>query len=528
MSKFCVGNTARRAVAQYAATALSSPVQTFIVLPSRPIHRGYAGKGCMKLASMMILFCVATAIASRAQTFTSLLDFNGPDGAHPWYGTLVQGLDGNFYGTTNYGGANNAGTVFKMTPTGALTTLYDFCSQANCADGEYPQSGLVMGTDGNFYGGTQYGGTNCAVQSDCSTLFKVTPEGQLTTLDTLCINGVSCTEGVYPNTMILGTDGNFYGTTYAGGVYGGGTVFKMTPQGTVTYLYSFCAQSNCADGSSPLDALVQASNGNFYGTTWSGGNCPPYYGCGTIFEITPAGKFTLLFSFTPSTLAGTNPYAPLVQGRDGNFYGTANTDGIFKMTPNGKVTNLYTLCSLPNCADGELPYAGLIQATDGNFFGTTSRGGANSSGGTIFEITSKGQLTTLYSFCSQTNCADGAGPLAGLLQATNGTFYGTTTYGGTVTCSFSQCGNAFSLSLGLAPFVATVPTAGAVGTSVTIMGNHLTGTTGVTFNGTAASFTVVSSTEITATVPAGATTGRVKVEVPNGTLKGNAAFRILK
>ena len=137
-------------------------------------------------------------------------------------------------------------------------------------------------------------------------------------------------------------------------------------------------------------------------------------------------------------------------------------------------------------------------------------------------------MTTLYSFCSETNCADGAGPLAGLLQATNGTFYGTTTYGGTVTCSFSQCGNVFSLSLGLAPFVATVPTAGAVGTSVTILGNHLTGTTGVMFNGTAASFTVVSSTEITATVPAGATTGRVKVEAPNGTLKSNAAFRVVK
>jgi uncharacterized repeat protein (TIGR03803 family) len=496
---------------------------------ARPEQGGIVSKlSLTKWMCISLAICAASTIAASAQTFTSLLDFNGPDGANPWQGTLVQGRDGNFYGTTNYGGANNSGTVFKMTPTGALTTLYDFCSQANCADGAYPQSiGLVMGTDGNFYGGTQYGGTNCAVQSDCSTLFKVTPEGQLTTLDTLCINGVPCTEGVYPNTMILGTDGNFYGTTYAGGVYGGGTVFKMTPQGTVTYLYSFCAQANCADGSSPLAPLVQARNGNFYGTTWSGGNCPPYNGCGTIFEITPAGKFTLLFSFTPSTLAGTNPYAPLVQGRDGNFYGTANSDDVFKMTPNGKVTTLYTFCSLPNCADGKLPYAGMIQATDGNFFGTTSGGGANS-GGTIFEITSKGKLTTLYSFCSQTNCADGSGPLAGLLQATNGTFYGTTTYGGTVTCSFSQCGNVFSLSLGLAPFVATVPTAGAVGTSVTILGNHLTGTTGVTFNGTAASFTVVSSTEISATVPAGATTGRVKVEAPKGTLKSNTAFRVLK
>jgi uncharacterized repeat protein (TIGR03803 family) len=215
-----------------------------------------------------------------------------------------------------------------------------------------------------------------------------------------------------------------------------------------------------------------------------------------------------------------------VQGRDGNFYGTAN-DAIFKMTPNGKVTNLYTFCSIQNCSDGELPYAGLIQATNGNFFGTTYKGGANG-GGTIFEITPKGNLTTLYSLCAQTNCADGSGPLASLLQATNGTFYGTTPYGGTVTCSLSQCGNVFSLSLGLAPFVATVPAAGTVGSSVKILGNDLTGATGITFNGTASSFTVVSSTEIAATVPAGATTGRVKVAVPHGTLKSNTAFRVLK
>jgi uncharacterized repeat protein (TIGR03803 family) len=477
-----------------------------------------------KWVCISLAICAASSIGASAQSFTSLLDFNGPDGANPWFGTLVQGRDGNFYGTTNYGGANNAGTVFKMTPAGALTTLYNFCSQPNCADGEFPQSiGLVMGTDGNFYGGTIYGGTNCAVQSDCSTLFKITPEGQLTTLDTLCLQNLGCTEGVYPNTMILGTDGNFYGTTGGGGTSeqgGGGTVFKMTPEGTITYLHSFCQQPSCADGDSPLAPLVQADNGNFYGTTWLGGTG------GTIFEITPAGKFTLLSTFTRST--GTNPYAPLVQGRDGNFYGTVNSDGIFKMTPNGKVTSLYTFCSLANCADGELPYAGLIQATDGNFFGTTSKGGATGGGGTIFEITPTGTLTTLYSFCSQTNCTDGAGPLAGLLQATNGTFYGTTTYGGTVTCSFSQCGNVFSLSLGLAPFVATVPTGGAIGSSVTILGNNLTGATSVTFNRTAASFSVVSSTEITATVPAGATTGRVKVQVPNGTLKGNAAFRVLK
>jgi uncharacterized repeat protein (TIGR03803 family) len=251
-----------------------------------------------------------------------------------------------------------------------------------------------------------------------------------------------------------------------GGANGEGTVFQITAGGKLTTLYSF---GGGADGAGPADALIQASNGKFYGTTSAGG---------------------------------------------------ANSGGtVFEMTP-GKVRTIYSFCSLSSCADGGTPLAGLIQATDGNLYGTTSAGGANG-GGTIFRITTAGTLTTLYSFCSQTGCTDGDSPYEGLLQATNGALYGTTYYGGT-----DNDGTIYSLSVGLGPFVQTVTTSGKVGAAVIILGNNLTGTTSVSFGRTAATFTVASDTEIKTTVPAGATTGTVAVTTPKGTLKSNVPFRV--
>ncbi len=245
----------------------------------------------------------------------------------------------------------------------------------------------------------------------------------------------------------------------------------------LTTLYSFCSQTNCTDGNEPR-GLVQAADGNFYGTTAFGGAyynnyCSADPGCGTVFEITPAGVLTTLYSF----------------------------------------------CSQPNCPDGGHP-VGLVQATDGNFYGATEWGGANGHG-TVFEITPSGTLTTLYSFCAQANCADGANPEGRLMQATNGNLYGTTYYGGA-----NVDGTVFSLSVGLGPFVETLPTSGNVGATVIILGNKLTDATSVTFNGTAATFTVVSSSEITTTVPTGATTGTVEVTIPSGTLSSNIAFQV--
>jgi uncharacterized repeat protein (TIGR03803 family) len=195
---------------------------------------------------------------------------------------------------------------------------------------------------------------------------------------------------------------------------------------------------------------------------------------------------------------------------------------------------LHSFCSTyPSCPDGELPFAGLVQGTDGNLFGTTVSGGANSGTcnnergcGTVFQVTPSGTLTTLYNFCSRSNCSDGSFPESALLQDTNGTFFGTTWAGGTIGCGGSGCGTVFSLSVGLGPFVETQPASGKVGASVKILGTKLARATSVTFNGVAATFTVVSSTLITTTVPTGATSGTVQVVTPGGTLSSNVPFRV--
>ena len=480
--------------------------------------------GLAKTACIIFLFCSATAMPSPAQTFTTLATFDGTDGATP-YDSLVQGLNGNFYGTTysySGGGTSEHGTVFKITPAGKLTTLYDFCSQTNCTDGEYPNAGLVLASNGKFYGTTTAGGAN-----NFGTVFEITSAGELTTLYSFC-SQTNCTDGEEPYaTLVRATNGNLYGTTEYGGANSSGTVFEITPAGKLTTLYSFCPQPNCTDGYYPVAALVQATNGNFYGTTPDGGAS----GSGTVFEITPAGKLTTLYSFCSKTdcADGEYPVAGLVQTTNGNLYGTtevggANYEGtVFEITPAGKLTTLYSFCSQTNCTDGSEPMSGLTQATNGNLYGTTSNGGAANGNGTIFEITPAGSLTTLYTFsCSETSCADGDTPFAGLVQATNGNFYGTTSSGG-VNLGY---GTVFSLSVGLGPFVETLPTSGKVGAAVKIFGTHLTGATSVDFNGTAGTFTVVSSTEITTTVPIGAATGTVEVTTPSGTLNSNVVFRV--
>ncbi len=381
-----------------------------------------------KVAYILFVFCTATAIASPAQILTTLHSFytQGDDGIAPYAG-LIQAGDGSFYGTTNYGGANSDGTVFKITPSGALTTLASFCIYYDCPDGAYPAAGLVQASDGNFYGTTSGGGQWCLSFPGCGTVFKITPSGGLATL-----HRFAGSDGALPYAgLVQASDGNFYGTTYVGGANGGGTVFKITPSGTLTTLYSFCSQSNCSDGGYSNAGLVQASDGNFYGTTFEGGA----NGAGTVFKITPSGALITLHSFCSQSNCsdGTFPYAGLVQANGGNFYGTTGYGGaygegaVFKITPSGALTTLYSFCLQTNCSDGVSPRAGLIQASDGNFYGTTVGGGAND-GGTAFKITPSGALTTLYSFGSQPD--EGVSPYGGLIQASDGNFYGTTVGGG--------------------------------------------------------------------------------------------------
>jgi uncharacterized repeat protein (TIGR03803 family) len=226
----------------------------------------------------------------------------------------------------------------------------------------------------------------------------------------------------------------------------------------------------------------------------------------------------------------------LVQARNGNFYGTTSGNvsagpwgTVFEITSRGELTTIYTFCSQTNCADGANPFAGLIQASDGNFYGTSSEGGVYGYG-TAFEITAAGKLTTLYSFCAQANCGDGMNPFAGVMQATNGKFYGTTSGYGNPNC-FSGCPSVatiFSLSVGLDPFVETRPASGKTGTKVVILGNNLSQASSVSFNGVEATFEVVSDTEIAATVPAGATSGMVKVTTPSAELNSNVAFQVVE
>jgi uncharacterized repeat protein (TIGR03803 family) len=456
---------------------------------------------------VVALFGVATSISSAAQTFETLLVFDGTDGATPVDTPLVQGTNGELYGTTLGGGSPGPGTVFKITSSGKLTTIYSFCSQPNCADGSLPYGGLVLGTDGNFYGTTSQGGAN----GISGTVFRITPTGILSTL-----HSFDFTDGAAPVApLIQATNGDFYGITQNGGATGGGTIFKITPTGALTTLYNLGSPGYFANG-----PLVQGTDGNFYGTTEIGG----VHGNGIVFKITPSGTFTTLHNFDSTD--GSAPACGLVQASDGNFYGTTYQGGandtcengcgtVFKMTPEGMLTTVHSFDS----TEGANPIAGLIQATDGNFYGTTYAGGTGGDWGTVFEITPGGTVTTLHSFDGD----DGAQPYGPVSQATSGNLYGTATNG----LGTAAQGTTFGISVGLGPFVSFVRNSGKVGRNVQILGQGFTGTANVSFNGTPADFTVHSDTFLTATVPAGATSGFVKVMTPSSTLKSNVRFTVV-
>jgi uncharacterized repeat protein (TIGR03803 family) len=482
---------------------------------------------------VLFLFCSLTSSGSPAQVFKSLANFEGSDGEYP-LAKLTQGVDGSLYGTTN-DGSDNDGTVFKITRAGALTTIYSFCTSSGCPDGSHP-NGLVLGTDGNFYGTTYGGGPN-----EQGTVFKITPTGTLTTLYSFCANPPTCRDGALPQApLILASDGNFYGSTTTGGTGdcsgGCGTIFKITPAGRLTTLHSFTP----LEGWYP-NGVIQATNGQFYGTAYNGGaNCSSSGGCGTVFEMTLGGSLRILYSFCARrNCSDGNGPTSLIQARDGNFYGTTVSGGIrcnqsipacgtvFKITPRGNLTTLHRF----DLTDGANPNGAIIQATDGFFYGTTWYGGNTTACpgigcGTVFRMTLSGTVTTLHSFVY----TDGAVPFAGLLQATNGVFYGNASSGGDLNCTDFEgqgCGTVFDLRVGLKPFVAFVIKAGGIGQRIGILGQGFIGTTAVSFNGTAARFTVRSQTLLTAIVPAGATTGSVTVTTPDGTLTSNVPFYVL-
>ena len=381
-----------------------------------------------------LALALLTAIpASRGQTVATLSPlhaFAGADGGVNSQASLIQGSDGNFYGTavgTGTASAPVAGTVFEITPAGALTILHSF---TDFAAGDYAQAGLIQGSDGNFYGTTVGGGANNA-----GTVFMLTPAGVFSTLYSFTAGS----DGSYPGGLIQGSNGNFYGTTGGGGSSGGGTVFEITPAGKLTTLYSFAALSS---RNLRQSSLIQGTDGNFYGTTGDSGSDSG----GVVFTLTPKGVFTTLYTFGN----GSNPRHSLVQGTDGNFYGTTPSGGtagngsIFEITPAGELTTLY---SFTGGSDGGNPQSSLIQGTDGNFYGTTDSGGTAGSGA-VFRITPAGVFTALYSF---TGGSDGGNPQAGVIQGTDGNFYGTTSAGGA-----SDYGTVFELTAHPAFFVGEI------------------------------------------------------------------------
>jgi uncharacterized repeat protein (TIGR03803 family) len=486
------------------------------VVPRPSDGTGRRNHHALTLAVLSALLLIA-ARPAQAQTETVLYNFcsqpNCSDGAVPG-GTLVQGLDGNLYGATDsLSGPIYYPTVFNIAPSGTLTTIYTFPFEQDVTVGS--SYGLVLGRDGNFYGAGNTSG------NDYGSVFSITAGGTLTTLHLFEPVEGKVPPHCSPSALTLGTDNNFYGTTNDYGCGHLGSVFKITPGGVITFLHMFVG----TDGSYPSAPPIEGTDGNFYGTTGAGHSVTS--NAGTIYRVTPAGTFALLASFD-SDKVGANPEAALVQATNGNFYGattgggTNNCGTIFKVTTSGELTTLYNFGPNSDCTDGFQPAAPLVQGTDGKLYGTASGGGANGSG-TLFRISTSGTFTSLYSFCSQVNngvCKDGSIPSGGLAQDTDGTFYGVTSYGGTSSAScpyigvldFTGCGTFFSLSVGLGTFVETLPTSGAVGAAVSILGTNLTGATNVTFNGTPATFRVDSSTEITTTVPAGATTGKVVVQ----------------
>lgn len=449
-------------------------------------------------AGLLLVTALSLASHTLAQSAPTIYSFNGQNSSGlPNYVTPAQGRDGRLYGTT-FGPSGTCGTAFRMTTGGQAATIYTFG-----ADGCNPAGGLTLATDGNFYGATYYGGV-----SNVGVLFRLSPGGVYTVLHEF--GGGSDGSGpVMP--PIEASDGNLYGATY--GTDGDlPTIYKYTLKGEAySTIYNFTASS----GEAVVGPLTQGPDGNLYGAAALGG---ADFG-GALFELTTTGTLVWSYDFVPSGSGGATPYS-LTQASNGNFYGATISGGaenncgtLFEVGPTGDVSTLYTFNSF---AGGCGPETALIQGTDGNLYGITPYEGAHNDG-TLFRISQDGAFDLLTSFG-----AGGKEPAAAPMQHTNGVFYGTTEYGGKY-----NSGTVYSYNAGLAPFITFVLPVGKAGQTAQILGQGLTGTTAVTFNGVAATtFRVVSDTFVTAVVPSGATTGPVVVTTPGGTLTSNVSFRV--
>lgn len=422
------------------------------------------------------------------QGYLDLHDFGALAGTPQFPWQMAQGRDGNLYGVTGTGGQHSKGTIFKIGPSGGFTLLHSF----DGPHGSTPVGGLTLGLDGNLYGMAEEGGAH-----GMGNIFRITPAGAFTALYEFK-GGADGEEPVSP--LIVGSDGNFYGTSYPG------TAFRITPAGVFTVISKI---PNFTQG-----PLLQAKDGSFYGVSdYAGKN-----NVGSVFRIS-GGTYTILHSFDGPS--GYDPTSGLVEGSDGNFYGTTTAGGagnkgvIYRITPSGSYHIMMEWGLSTPILVGYQAFAGLVAGADGNLYGVTIWGGQFGNG-VVFSLTTDGDYSVLYSFDAPT----GVGAYASLVQHTNGKLYGITNRGGA-----AQDGVIYGLNGGLEPFVRIITRAGLVGDTVGILGKGFAQVSAVEFNGTPASFHVISNTYMTATVPSGET-GFVTAELPSGYLTSNGIFRV--
>jgi len=551
------------------------------------------------LLPMIAFALVLTAASATAQSYTPLYTY--PDTISNTTGVAApalfsQGPDGELYSTIQSNGTYNSGSVYKMTTVGGYSLVYSFCSElGHClVTGTDPWGGVTLGTDGNLYGTTATGGADGA-----GTVFKITPAGAWTKLWDFTAGVTSKhlnDEGDPYYAPFQAIDGNFYGVDE--GVYSGtyGVFYKITTKGKLT-AYPF----NYADGYVP-NLPTQGSDGNFYGTAQAGGGATCE--CGTVYKATTGGKITKLHAFAGYPTDGTRPIGALVQGSDGDFWGTTYQGGafnegtIFKISASGTYTLVYNFQYAQPELLGAEPVAGLTLGSDGNLYGVTEIGGKNGYG-TIFQVTTGGAVTFLHNFCSVTGCADGILPQTPLVQHTNGKFYGTASgnslccgvfysfdmglppftrspatqgkvgatidflgqgltgassvsFNGTPATSFTIVSDTFltvKVPVGALTGVVSIltstgtllsihnfkvlpvvtglsVTSGTVGTPVTISGSGLTQASKITFGGVKAVFSVTNDSTIATTVPTGAKTGKVAVTTLGGAASSAATFTV--
>ena len=381
---------------------------------------------------------------------TVLHAFGGRSDGHFPASGVIRGPDGTFYGTTEGDfspvSAPDLGTVFAMTPQGTVHRLHQFVD----SDGATPLAGLVQGADGSLFGITQAGGSskNCPadMSSGCGTVFRIAPDGTFFSLYSFT-GGL---DGSRPTSALtFGADGQLYGTTSTGGVAGYGTAFRISAAGDFATLAQF---TGGALGITPSGPLTLASDGNFYGVTMYGGGAG-CSNCGVVYRLQPNGGLQTVHAVAGIGEGGGLSGA-LVEGPDGTLYGTSISGGggcasggcgtVYAVTPDGRWTTLY---AFKGGADGYNPLSGVVFGADGALYGTTSFGGTSPactnprSGrpcGTIFRVTTAGQHGVLFRF----NGADGDTPRGTLIQDADGSFVGTTLYGGSKTY-----GNVFRFNL---------------------------------------------------------------------------------